>query len=203
MQNGRFSCKSKPYCLHGYGTIPLQGHFGTGDINAIQVVTWLFTSIALLLTIGRYVIRFNTRRRFFWDDGWHLLATLFLISNSGVYQVFLPLAIQTQLALAQASLGGPPPDPAAFEAMLLKYARMNIVAAVNFYVVLYFVKFAFLAFYKLLFGVSQTFMKLWWAVLVFTLLSFGVTLGGLFTICGGNAGHLGVPRKSGNLQCRD
>jgi len=61
---------------------------------------------------------------------------------------------------------------------------------IMFFCCIWSVKLAFLLFYKNLFGVSQRFMKAWWCVLVFTVLTFWVCLGTTFAQCGGDASDL-------------
>ncbi|KAL6718185.1 hypothetical protein ACLMJK_004273 [Lecanora helva] len=55
--------------------------------------------------------------------------------------------------------------------------------------VLWTVKATFLIFYRLLFEVSQGFVRVWWAAVAFTFASFWVCIGSTFTLCG-SAGDL-------------
>ena len=50
--------------------------------------------------------------------------------------------------------------------------------------VLWTVKATFLIFYRLLFEVSETFIRVWWAAVALTFASFWVCIGSTFTICG-------------------
>ena len=110
------------------------------------------------------------------DDYVHGLALLFLIGFVSTYTVELPLVY----AIESWSLGlGDQPS----ERDLTRFFRFDITIEFLFWIVNYLVKFAFLLFYKFLFGVSKSFMRAWWVVSVFTLLTFLICFLSIFWCC--------------------
>ena len=65
-----------------------------------------------------------------------------------------------------------------------KYLQLRLVVTLLVFMVLWTVKATFLIFYRLLFEVSRTFIRVWWAAVAFTFASFWVCIGSTFTICG-------------------
>jgi hypothetical protein len=67
------------------------------------------------------------------------------------------------------------------------YLQASLVATLLGFMVLWTVKATFLLFYRLLFEVSRTFMRLWWAAAALTFASSWVCIGSTFTFCGSAA----------------
>ena len=70
--------------------------------------------------------------------------------------------------------------------LLRSYQHVHYLNTINnclLYLVFWLVKVAFLLFYHQLFRTSMLFRKMWWAVLVFTLLTFWVPIAGVLATC--------------------
>ena len=132
--------------------------------DRLQAVGWLFTGLAVLLTAGRYFIRYrmSTLNLDDWLQGFSLLS---LIIFTSLYSHWFPWSVVIQLAGAGE---GPRPSNAYF----LRFFHWEVGTEFLFWVVLFSVKFTFLVFYRNLFGVSRLFMKAWWTVFAFTCACF-------------------------------
>ena len=135
----------------------------------------VFTGIGTVLTVGRYAIRFKTINELKADDYVHGLALLALVCYVSTYNVMLPLNSESLTAGAQEQ---------PLDSDLKRYARLVVAVSAQFWVVIYLVKASFLLFYRLLFGVSQNFMKAWWAVNAFTTVTFFINFLAVFWSCG-------------------
>ena len=130
----------------------------------------------MILTVGRYAIRLKTLKTFKADDYIHGLALLFLIGYVSVFTVMFPLIYS--LDLWKAGLGGKPSD-----SDLRRYFHLDIAVSLLFWVTIYLVKLTFLLFYRLLFGISETFMRVWWTVCAFTVVTFLANFSSVFWVC--------------------
>ena len=118
-----------------------------------------------MLTAGRYAIRLRTVKKLQADDYVHGVALLVLIGYISTYTVMFPLNYSIEFWVA-----GRGEEPSARD--LKRYFRLEIAVSLLFWIVITLVKFAFLLFYRLIFGVSRPFMRAWWAVTVFTMITF-------------------------------
>ena len=135
--------------------------------------------MACLLSAGRFAIRYATASRFFWDDASHLLSLLLLISLAGAYTAGFPYSARIARISAKLEKAPPSEDP-----FYREYLQLRLVVTLLVFLVLWTVKATFLIFYRLLFEVSQVFIRLWWVAVAFTFASFWVCIGSTFTICG-------------------
>ena len=147
--------------------------------NSSQALLWTFTTIAVVLSAGRFTIRYATASRFFWDDASHLLSVILLIAVAGTYTAGFPYS--ARIARISSKQEAPPPltDP-----FYHTYLQFRLVVTLLVFMVLWTVKATFLIFYRLLFEVSQTFVRVWWAAVGLIFASFWVCIGSTFTICG-------------------
>ena len=143
-----------------------------------QAVQWTFTSIAIVLSVGRYYIRYRIAHTVDLSDISHAIALVFLIALTVQATMSAPLIKKLYFP----NSGDEP--TAADVALILRY---QLSFGLTYLIALYCVKFSFLFFYRLLFGVLQSFMQAWWAVTVFTFLTFWPCLVTNLANCGGNA----------------
>lgn len=136
---------------------------------------WVSTALNILLTVGRYHIRFVVHRHFYCDDFAHLVALITSIAASIITQVEFGPASE----LVSISPGTVPSKDAA-----TKFIKQQVIRSIFAYTSLYAVKFSFLLFYKRLFWVSSGFRKGFWAVAVFSFVGFWVSIAGILTQCG-------------------
>ena len=87
-----------------------------------------------------------------------------------------PLDYKVQLA--SAGLGPEPSD-----SDVQKYFHFEVAVSSMFWIVIYLVKLSFLMLYKQIFGISRLFMKAWWPVLAYTLLTFCICFVAVFWSC--------------------
>lgn len=107
----------------------------------------------MLLTIGRYIIRYHKLGRFHLDDAAHLLAFLTLIALCATFQGFLGLIYSLDNAIRKEG-------PELSKAQNLEILKARVVVSVLFWVCLYSVKFSFLLLYRMIFVVSHCFRVL-------------------------------------------
>lgn len=135
--------------------------------------------MAIVLSIGRFTIRYVTAGRFHWDDASHLLSILLLIGLAAAYTVGYPLSARIARISMKKEKPPPPTDP-----FYHKYLQLRLTVTLLVFMVLWSVKATFLIFYRLLFSVNQTFLRLWWGAVALTFASFWVCIGSTFTLCG-------------------
>ena len=146
------------------------------------MVTWVFTGAAIVLTAGRYAIRLKILKKpLKADDYAHGLALVSLVGYVSTYMAKSSLDYSWI-----AGLGEQPSDPD-----LIRYVHLEVAVALLFFIVIYLVKIAFLLFYRFLFGIDQTFMRIWWTVSVFTGVTFLINFTSVFWACEGHR-HLFV-----------
>ena len=153
-------------------------------------MTWILTAAAILLTLGRYLIRYRTPGRFFWDDAAHALALVTLIAVVSLFTAFFP-----QIYLIDDVARGKASKPSASE--YLPYLKFQIAVSVCWWVSVYAVKASFLLLYRMLFVVSTPLNVMWWSIAAFTMVTFWVCIAGELTTCGPSKNLL----KEGWLLC--
>lgn len=149
------------------------------SVQSLDALLWTFTTIAILLSLGRFAIRYVTASRFYWDDASHLLSLLLLIALAGTYTAGFPYSARIARIGLKEEAAPPLTDP-----FYHTYLQLRIVVTLLVFMVLWTVKATFLIFYRLLFEVSLTFIRVWWAAVALTFASFWVCIGSTFTICG-------------------
>lgn len=161
-----------------------RGHL-TDDDGAEQVYTWIMTALTILISFGRYAIRWWYKRKLLWDDCTHLIALLALIGMNIAFQLLYPDAF----FLTDVERGlGTPISPAAAIVLWTRDKRYQYALISMFLVSTWFVKFTFMLFYRELFKINANFMRAWWGVLVFVVLGWwvGFVLN-ILTSCGDTA----------------
>lgn len=138
------------------------------------------------MSIGRFYIRLQIIKKLYWDDLLHLFATAFLIIMVSVYTGAIPLL--KQIRAYQTGVSDQRPDYA-------KYMDINVANSIMAFSCWWSVKFAFLFYYRLIFQVSKTFLRAWWAIFVFTLLTYWVLVASTIVQCGGSAANIHDYRK--------
>ncbi|TVY22952.1 hypothetical protein LHYA1_G008173 [Lachnellula hyalina] len=156
-----------------------------------NALIWTLGGLAIVLTVGRLLIRLKLNKKLHWDDAAHVVALLCMILHSAIYTGGRSLA-EAVLAY-RAKKTHHVPD-------LKLYLRLNIVTAVFGFTCYWAVKLSFLLFYRMLFGVSKAFMKAWWGVSAYVLITFWVAIGTSLTQCGGSAFKITDPVACGSKQ---
>jgi hypothetical protein len=130
---------------------------------------WSLASLCILLTLGRYVIRYRVSLNFKMDDIAHLCALGWLIVFASVTQaMFSP----TKELLTD-------PDPPSNA--VVAFGRLQTAQGSSYYLLHWTVKLAFLLLYRELFWISKQFIRAWWCVAAFVLIGFGIALAGILT----------------------
>ena len=151
-----------------------------------KALAWTVTGAAAALTIGRHIIRLKMLKGLHGDDALHALALIALVVYTAIFTASLPMVY----ALQQSLVGQ---GPVLSESTLKRYHRFALAASIVFWICIYSVKFAFLIFYRRIFGVSRGFVKAWWAVFVWTFLTFCVCAVSNAFICVGSPPTFGTP----------
>lgn len=119
-------------------------------------------------------------KRWYWDDLFHGITLLLLLTELIAFTAGLPL-IEAVLD---------PNSNESLEDRYVPYQRLNIAVTVIGFTGFWTTKLSFLFFYRLLFKCQQTFMRAWWVVMAFTILTYWVTIGGILAQCDGVAANL-------------
>ena len=160
--------------------------------GVLTAVSWVFTTLAVLLTGCRFWIRGKIIKKFSWDDAAHLLGLLLLI-----VQVSTVSAAASQLYGVETLEAS---DDSHFENEHLLFVRLNIAGILTTWFCLYAIKLSFLLLYHRIFQVSEIFIRAWWIVLAVVILTFWILIAGSLTACGSpsaleHAGTCGTFRK--------
>ncbi len=134
---------------------------------------WTLAGLCLLLTVGRYAIRYKVSMRLYRDDFVHLCAFFWLIVFAALTQASFPA---TQAILESEVFHTP-----ASSTTIVEFCRLQTAQGVSFYLLHWTVKIAFMLFYKELFWISRSFIRAWWCVLAFVLVGLAVALAGILT----------------------
>lgn len=138
-------------------------------------MSWTFTGFAVLLTVGRLWIRLKIIRKYGWDDTAHLIALLLLLAQVSIITGGAPLMYQVNEFATHQNQSEP---------NLALLMRLNTAVLLITWSCLYAVKIAFLLLYRVIFHVSTTFVRAWWMVFAFVLLSYGVIFVSSLANCG-------------------
>lgn len=110
------------------------------------------------------------------DDYVHGLALVFVIGYVSTYTVMFPLNHSFESWVVG---HGEQPSERDFS----KYIRLKFALCLLFWIVIILVKLAFLLLYRFLFGVSRSFMRAWWMVSAFAVLTFLIGFFSIFWAC--------------------
>ena len=128
-------------------------------------MSWTFTGLAIILSIGRFIIRKRTLGKLLLDDWTHAFALTMLITYMGLYTTLFPLTVIVGLFGAKEA-------PMPSKEILERFFRLQFSFQCFFWLVLYAIKFTFLILYRHIFGINKAFVSWWWAVFVYTWLAF-------------------------------
>ncbi|KAL8647397.1 MAG: hypothetical protein Q9226_006446 [Calogaya cf. arnoldii] len=149
------------------------------SVEGLNALLWTLTAVAIVLSVGRFIIRYATAGRFHLDDASHLLSLLLLIGLAAAYTSGFPYSVRIARINRKEEVPPPPTDP-----FYRKYLQLRLVVTLLVFMVLWSVKATFLIFYRLLFDVSRTFIRMWWAAVALVFATFWVCIGSTLTLCG-------------------
>ena len=160
--------------------------------SVLTSVSWIFTTLALLLTASRFWIRGKIIKKFSWDDAAHLLGTLLLVVQVSIISVAASQLYRVGDLEAE--------DDSSFEHGHLLFVRLDIAGILITWCCLYAIKMSFLLLYHRIFQISEIFIRAWWTVLALVTLTFVILIAGSLTECGSpsaleNAGTFGTFRR--------
>ena len=139
------------------------------------------TALTILICGGRYWASARSAKKLQWDDLTHLLALLSLVAMVGLFQSlfrdgYYITAIERGLI--------PTPSLEIYTNLFVRFRHRSDGIALLFFTSTWLVKLTFLIFYRSIFRVNKNFRKAWWAVLVFVIISYWITIAGVLTQCG-------------------
>ncbi|KAF2259079.1 hypothetical protein CC78DRAFT_586403 [Lojkania enalia] len=141
-------------------------------MEIVEAIAGVMAGLSVLLTIGRFVIRWQKLGRLYWDDILNgVAAVLVVVYIISAFTTYVPY--QFELRLWRLGLRDDEPDDTRAQI----YNRFQLASVILFWTIIYIVKASFLALYWHLFEVSVRFRVAWWAVAVFIALSYAVTIG--------------------------
>ncbi|KAL8860979.1 MAG: hypothetical protein Q9178_002492 [Gyalolechia marmorata] len=149
------------------------------SVEGLNALLWTLTAVAIVLSIGRFIIRYVTAGRFHLDDASHLLSLLFLIGLAAAYTSGFPYSVRIARISRKEETAPPLADP-----FYHTYLQHRLVVTLLVFMVLWSVKVTFLIFYRLLFDVSKAFLRMWWAAVALVFATFWVCIGSTLTLCG-------------------
>ena len=136
------------------------------------------TSVAGLLTIGRFIIHWRKNHKLQWDDWFNALALVFLLAVIVIFEIYVP--IEYNAILYSKGLSTRPPT----QVEAVRDMKLNIADILLFFCTIYSVKASFLALYWQIFQVSRRFRIAWFSLTAYMVLSFIVSVITVFTRCG-------------------
>ena len=142
-----------------------------------KAIQWTFTSVAVVLSLGRYCVRYRTTHTVGLSDVFHALALVFLLAFT--VQATISASIIKKIYFPDSS-----DELTAVEVNRVLYYQL--ASGLTFLISLYCVKFSFLFLYRQIFWVSQSFTRPWWIVTLYTFLTFWPCLVTNIANCGGN-----------------
>lgn len=127
------------------------------------------------------MIRYADKKRFFWDDFFHLVAYAAAFVHVLTYQYMFYYGVPFLAAITHR---GPILPQQELQDYATGFHNWQTAESMVFFVCEYAVKVSFLLFYRSIFKSSSMFMRFWWAVAAFTLVSFWIDMAGVMTLCG-------------------
>ena len=103
-----------------------------------------------------------------------------MLASNIIFTLFFPLGYRLS-AIAAGELSVSPDTVIALNVKSLKY---TFVIRLVFWTCLWAAKGAFLALYWQLFKPSRSFVRVWWLVVVFTIITYFICVAGTLTACG-------------------
>lgn len=134
--------------------------------------------ITLILAIGRMYIKVSNFRRLFVDDYFFISANVLLVAGTILIFTALPYN-QTEVNVG-AGVEAPPPELTHRLDMDVKYQDSGVVL-LN--AAIYFVKFSFLFFFRLLLRNTGKLKIWWWCVFIFTIPCMVICMCTNFMVC--------------------
>ena len=136
------------------------------------------TSVAVLLTIGRFIIHWRKNRKLHWDDWFNAIALVFLVAVIIIFEIYVP--IEYNAILYSKGLSNRPPT----QVEAVHDMKLNIADILLFFCTIYSVKASFLALYWQIFQLSRRFRIAWFSLTAYMIMSFIVSVVTVFTRCG-------------------
>lgn len=134
--------------------------------------------ITVILAIGRMYIKVSNFHRLFVDDYFFISANVLLVAGTILIFTALPYN-QTEVNVG-AGIEAPPPDLVHRLDMDVKYQDSGVVL-LN--AAIYFVKFSFLFFFRLLLRNTGKLKIWWWCVFIFTIPCMVICMCTNFMVC--------------------
>lgn len=163
--------------------------------SGLLALTWAGTGVATTLTLGRTLLRVKRFKHLLWDDVFQIFSWTLMLAEAIAFTLYYPVIYQlTAIEAGEVSL--PPNEVIAVNLTYLKY---GLSVRLIFWSCLWAAKGAFLALYWQLFNPSRSFVRAWWIVLAFTIVTYFVCAAGVLTACGSasdllNAGESWCPQ---------
>jgi hypothetical protein len=136
------------------------------------------TSVAVLLTVGRFTIHWRKNRKLKWDDWFNAIALVFLVAVIIIFEIYVP--IEYNAILYSKGLSNRPPT----QVEAVRDMKLNVADILLFFCTIYSVKASFLALYWQIFQLSRRFRIAWFSLTAYMIMSFIVSIITVFTRCG-------------------
>ena len=144
----------------------------------LKALGWSLTSLALVLTCGRFWIRWKRVKQIGWDDILNGCALVALIVYMSLFAVYFPISLAAEQYLLKMTQSRPS------DSQLVYALELQLANTMFFWIAKYAVKASFLATYYYVFRISGNFRKAWWSVVVYTALTFLAIVFGTLWGCG-------------------
>ncbi|KAI9770711.1 MAG: hypothetical protein M1840_002961 [Geoglossum simile] len=134
----------------------------------LQVIIWTMIGVNILFVIARTFARYVKLRKLQLEDIMMFLALAFFLSMAGVYLLVLPPLYR----VIDVSAGTKPLYPMFFKDAYL-IIKGFFATTMLFWATLWAVKVSLLLLFRRLMVGLTHYMRLWWMLLIFTLITFG------------------------------
>ncbi|KAL8639241.1 MAG: hypothetical protein Q9228_003704 [Teloschistes exilis] len=133
---------------------------------------WAFPALSLLFLAFRGYVRLRVFRRFFFDDGFLLLAWILLITNAGIWQN----TVDDLYLIYGVTIGAVQP-PADLLDILTEYSQRTVAISVLNVFSLWSIKTSFLLFFHQLGNNVKGQRIIWWTAAVACFIGFAISIG--------------------------
>ena len=145
-----------------------------------QIVGWTLSAVCIVLTAVRYALRKWVLRMWYWDGVAHGVALILFITEVAIVQASLPILNSVSDKNNHLPL----------DEKYRSYRQIDIADSICGVSIYWVTKVAFLMFYRLVFKTQKGFLKAWWIILGYTVLTYWVYIALTLTVCGGSASHV-------------
>ncbi len=154
-------------------TLPCLPWFQILSLTSYQGIAWGGVALAWIFLLSRIAVRIKAFRRIYADDAMVLIACLFLMTNTLIWQ-FSKGALYEVIAVESGQLYPPPSD---LPDRAQSYLRRSVAVIAFFYSGLWAIKLSFMLFFRRLGRNVRNQKIMWWTILAIVVATWLACLG--------------------------